>query len=118
MTEGEVLELLRMYLPAERLPAVLEALGYPTSPSSLLSDLSYHLDVNVPWHFQVEANSPEEAVELVRRTVKKRQHLFGEYGDVRGSQQGEIDIVSTVHLPFMTEGDDAAEGLLGNLGLL
>lgn len=121
MTEAEALKLLRKSLPAEQLSAVLEALAYPgpRDPYDFPPDLSYHLEVKVPWRFQVEADSSEEAAELVTRAVKKRQQLFSsEYGEVQGKQQGDIEIISNVHLPFMTEGDDAAEGLLGDLGLL
>jgi hypothetical protein len=122
MTEEEAIKLLRQHLPAEQLPGVLEALAYPVprDPRNfLLPDLEYHAQVKVPWFFQVEADSPEEAEELIARAVKKRQYLYSsEDGEVQGSQQGDIEIVSNVYLPVMTEGDDAAEGLLNDLGLL
>ncbi len=120
MTEGEALELLRQYLPADRLPDVLEALTYPVprDPYEFPPDLSYHLEVKIPWYFQVQADSTEEAAELVALAVKKRRHLSSsENGEVEGNQRGDIEIVSSGYLPFMTEGDDAAEGLLSDLGL-
>lgn len=121
MTEGEALKLIRQYIPADQLPDVLEALAYPVPRDPhdfLLPDLDYYLQVKVPWFFQVQADSPEEAAVYVEQAVKKRQHLFSsEESEVQGSQQGDIEIMSNVYMPAMTEGDDAADGLLNDLGL-
>lgn len=122
MTEREALEYLRTSLPAEHLSAVLEALGYlgPGDSAYLLStEFSYYVEAKVPWLFRVEADSEAEAEELVTQAVKRHPHLWSnERGAVDGNQQGNIEIISNVYLPDMSEGDDAAEGLLGDLGLL
>ena len=114
--QAEVVALLQHHLPPEVFEQVYDELNFPprSGPSleAEILDQNYYLDVKVPYRFHVEADSPEEAMDLIKMAVGRRNHIYGVDGEwVEGKQQGELECIQVIHLPFMTEGDDPFDNL-------
>jgi hypothetical protein len=67
------------------------------------------LDVTIPFHFAVEADSQAEAEEMVRTAIAEEGMAFYAScgGELHGEVEGVIVITNAFYLPAMTEeGDD------------
>ena len=111
MKQAEVITLLQQHLPPKVFEQVYDELNFPPRSGPSLEagilDQNYYLDVKIPYRFHVEADSPEEAMELIKMAVVKHNRIYGVDGEwVEGKQEGELECIQVIHVPFMTEGDD------------
>jgi hypothetical protein len=110
MKQAEVIALLQQHLPPEIFEQVYDELNFPirSGPSLVagILDQNYYLVAKIPYRFHVEADSPEEAMDLVKQVVARRNCLYGVSEWVAGVQEGAVEFVEVLHEPFMTEGDD------------